>query len=114
MTYLARRAAGPVRPFFAHCARLTERLGEEPFHALWQKAVTEAGADWRAGERSAMMDLGGALGRYDQEAQARALTQTRARLETLLTEAEGERTRQGRVYRALGLACGLAIVIILI
>lgn len=114
MQLLSRRAAAPVRPFFAHCARLLQRLGEESFLALWQKTVNDMGAEWRAGERDALMDLGAVLGRYDTKGQARALTLAKTRMEALLTRAEGERLRQGRVFGALGAASGLAIVIILI
>ena len=110
---LCRRAAPPVRPFFQHCTRLFQQLGEESVQALWHKAVCEAAVDWRAGEREALMDLGAALGRYDHQAQARALELTQNRIETLLARAESERARQGRVFGTLGVACGLAIVIIL-
>jgi len=114
MSILVRRAAPPARPFFLHCARLLKRLGEESFLTLWQKAVSDMGAEWRAGERDVLMDLGAVLGRYDHKAQARALTLARNRMEALLTHAESERARQGRVFGALGAASGLAIVIILI
>ena len=114
MSLLSRRSAPPARSFFLHCACLMKRLGEEPFLTLWQKAVGDMGAEWRAGERDVLMDLGAVLGRYDHKAQARAITLAKSRMEALLARAEGERARQGRIFGALGAASGLAIVIILI
>lgn len=114
MEQMAKRAGAPLRPFFAHAARLMAQLGEHSFQSLWNKAVMDTGGEWKAGERELMADLGGLLGRYDVEAQCRALTYTKGRMERLLTDAEAERARQGRVYGALGVAAGLAIVIILL
>ncbi len=114
MTQLSQRAAAPARPFFFRCARLMKKLGEESFQTLWHKAVCEAGEDWRSGERETLMDLGALLGRYDCEAQARGVSYAKSRMEALLAKAEQERSRQSRVYGTLGVACGLAIVIILI
>jgi len=114
MALLVHRAAAPARPFFAHCARLMKKLGDYSFHTLWQKAVSDIGPEWRTGERDTLMDLGAVLGRYDHQAQARALTLAKSRMEALLLKAESERARQSRVFGTLGVACGLAIVIILI
>ncbi len=111
---LARRAAPPARPFFAHASKQMKLLGEESFQTLWHKALSETGAEWRTAEKDVLMDLGGLLGRYDSEAQSRAISYAKERMSELLAKAEDERARQSRIYGTLGVACGLAIVIILI
>lgn len=114
MELLASGAPAPARPFFARCARLMDLLGAHSFQALWNKALAETEGAWLTPERELMAALGGMLGRYDAEAQSRAVSYTRARMEALWRGAEEKRARQGRVYGALGLASGLAVVIILL
>ncbi|MDR1157329.1 MAG: stage III sporulation protein AB [Oscillospiraceae bacterium] len=114
MEVLADRAPTPARAFFARCARLMTLLGEHSFQALWNKALTETEGAWLPPERELMATLGGLLGRYDAEAQGRAVSYVRERMEALRRCAEEKRIRQSRVYGALGLASGLAVVIILL
>jgi stage III sporulation protein AB len=111
---LADRAPAPARPFFARCARLMPQLGEHSFQALWNKALAEADELWLTPERELMAALGGMLGRYDAEAQGRAVAYARERMEALWRGAEEKRARQSRVYGAMGLASGLAVIIILL
>ncbi len=111
---LAERSAEAVRPFFKTCAVCMRRLEDQSFAALWRHAVLEHQSNFRQAEAQLLADLGGTLGKYDVETQARSIANTRNRLEALRDEAEKERARQGKVYSMLGVMCGLTIVIIFI
>ncbi len=111
---LAREADAPIRPFFKKLSAGMESLGEHSFASLWEHALQACGQFWRQAEKTLLSELGGVLGRYDTEGQTRIIAYIRARLEGLLTQAEADCRQQGRVYGALGVVCGLAMVIIFI
>lgn len=112
---LAREAAEPARGFFLSCLVKQKKLRGKPFSAAWRAALSEcAELELRENEMQTLLELGGALGRYDAERQAEAIAKTRSRMETFLAAAEGERDREGKTRALLGAAAGAAIVIILI
>ena len=114
LEHLSRTAAEPLRPFFARCFSYMDRLGDSSFSSLWQCAIQESRSELTGPEAQLLADMGSMLGRYDAEAQSRAISYARTRVEGLLESAEKEKTRQSRIYGVLGVMCGLAIVIILI
>lgn len=114
MAQLARKSAAAVRPFFAAVDKACARLGEDSFGCLWQQCVQKMEDVWRKPEQEIMEELGSVLGRYDTDGQSRAIAYARNRLEALLSRAEADHRKQGRMYGALGLVSGLAVVIIFI
>ncbi len=114
MKLLAKNAPAPVASFFDRCSGKMHKLGDFPFSAIWAKEVKDFFDGYlKPQERDALTELGNVLGKYDTDGQARAIASTRRRFEAFLTGAELEKSRQGRVYGALGVTCGLMAVIIL-
>lgn len=113
MLLLSRQAAPPARALFEACRDRLGQRREESFDAIWSHSLTALPLLRRA-EAETLLELGGVLGRYDVEGQERAIAYTRRRLESFLREAEEDRKRRGKVYRALGVAAGLCAAIILI
>ncbi len=60
-----------------------------------------------------MLEVGQILGRYDAKTQRQALGRSRERLGVFRDEARGEVRRLGKVYAAVCLAGGAAIVLVL-
>ena len=114
MAQLARKSAVAVRPFFSAVEKACARLGEDSFGCLWQQCVQTMNATWQRPELDIMEELGYVLGRYDTDGQSRAIAYARSRLEALRDRAESDHRQQGRMYGALGLVSGLAVVILFI
>ncbi len=114
LEHLSQTAAAPLKSFFTRSASYMDKLGDCSFSSLWQCAIQECRNDFQGAEAQLLADMGSMLGKYDAEAQCRAIAYARARVEALLENAEKEKARQGKVYGVLGVMCGLVIVIILI
>ena len=65
-------------------------------------------------ETAMLLELGGALGRYDLLGQARAMTLFRDRLDQRLSRLEGERTEKSRAWMTASVCSGLMLILILI
>lgn len=55
-----------------------------------------------------------AVGKYDGETQAEALNHAIAQLELQLEDARQQQAQKGRLYRAVGFSCGVALALIAI
>lgn len=55
-----------------------------------------------------------AVGKYDGETQAEALNHAILQLELQLKDARGQQAQKGRLYRAVGFSCGVALALIAI
>jgi len=115
---LLRRAAGEtkgaVSDFFRLCAVGAGRLNGRPFRQIWQQGLECVNLRLEEDDLEALEQLGGVLGRYDEEHQQKALEQALSRLEEQRRQAVDHRARLGRVYGMLGLTSGLFLVILLI
>ena len=80
------------------------------FSEIWESAAREL--DLPEEDRELVSSIGGILGRYDADNQARGLAQTRARLNEALSRASLARAAYSRVYGALGVVCGLTALIV--
>ena len=113
---LATEARPPVGGFFSRMLKNYESMRDErPFSAIWADSLDATPElDLSLEELRLMKELGGALGRYGADEQRQLIEYTRRRLRSLLDGAEKERERQSRMYGILGVAGGIAAVIILI
>ena len=111
----ARQARAPARFLFAHCRDHMGELGERSFGQIWAAAV-EAIPELMLteGEKTAVLELGQVLGRYDAEDQISALERAEETLRSCLAKAEEERRRLGRMYTALGAGSGAMLAILLL
>ena len=110
---LSKHTEEPVRRFFSTCLREHKKHNEIPFSVVWKNCVACAGyLELTNEERKLLADAGSALGRFDSEEQARGLELMRSELEAAHQKAEEERARLGKLYRSLGVTCGLALAIL--
>lgn len=115
LQYLSETASGPSRIFFENCCREINRLGEESLLRIWKKALKNTPElELHSEEERALLDLGAVLGKYDLDGQGRAIAYAVSRLEKILQDAKTEKQMQSKVYGIMGIAAGLAVVIIFI
>ncbi len=116
ISVLSKEAQPPLGDFFKKMlGRYNALQGESPFSAIWAHSLDlSPELELRPEEMRLLKELGGVLGRYEAEQQIKLIGYTRQRLGTMLDGAEKERERQSRMYGILGVAGGIAAVIILI
>ena len=102
-------AAGyPELPFLATCRDKLAR--GEAFAESFESSVMEAGFDERT--RTVLLHLARELGSSDLESQLAALSYAISRLKEI-SEIEREHYRtHGKLYRTLGILCGIAAAIL--
>ena len=110
----ARSTQGPTQRFLSVCRNELGKNLEKPFAEIWSRAAHEQLTSLKKSDLDLLCTLGGVLGKYDCDGQRQAIGQTRCYLERLLSDAETERQRQGKVYRVLGAAVGSFLVIVLL
>ena len=111
----ARSTPEPVNRFFEDCLAAYQEKADLPFALAWSKTVKEAAyLELTGQERQILLELGNALGRYDAEEQGQIIEHARRAMEGRMQAAERERARLGKLYGSLGIACGIAMVIVFI
>lgn len=100
-------------PVFRRCLAGLDRLEDEPFHAIWTRALEESGLALRPAELAVLGRVGAVLGRYDGPIQGMMLAQLRREVERCLEEAREEERRQSRTALLLSLTVGLTVVLLL-
>lgn len=113
LEYLGRTSASPAADFFANCHAKAGDMTQGDFGSLWQQEL-EAMGILEQEELEALREAGQLLGRWDVQGQEAGLGLALERLRRCLAEARQYRTAESRVCATLGLASGLAAVIILI
>jgi stage III sporulation protein AB len=99
-----------LKPFWD--AMAYRPYGEETFGEAWNRA---AGAlDLLPIDRALICEMGGVLGRYDAESQAKSMDTIRRQLEISLQSARDKRAAHGRLYATAGLLGGLILAVLLI
>lgn len=108
------QSKGNSAVFFDLCAQGAEHLNGRTFQAIWSQSLEAAQLRLEQEDLAFLEQLGGVLGRYDEESQRKALDSTIARLEHLRNSAADQSHRLGRVYSALSLTAGGFLMILLI
>jgi len=115
MKLLGGQIEAPVNQLFEHCYHGLCKNESGVFSAVWDNSLRQTiGPELSLEARQNLRELGGVLGRYDAETQAKALAHMSVRMEYFLESAKREKERQSKVYGVLGLVSGLAAVIVLI
>jgi stage III sporulation protein AB len=86
--------------------------GEESFGEAWNRAAS--GLDLPQIDRALLCEMGGILGRYDADNQAKALLALREQLDISLDNAREKLKNCGRLYAMSGVLGGLILAVILI
>lgn len=114
LEYLGRERAGAVGLFFQDALDGLRQDPENGLRTSWRRAMVRRLDMLQAEERELLLEVGETLGRFDVKAQRQVLLQAAARLEALRTQAQEEAGRLGRVYAAVSLAGGAALVLVLL
>lgn len=108
-------AGEPVKTFFDECIRMGDEAPDISFCSAWSSALSRADYLQLTGqEKQILLDLGNTLGRYDANEQAVRIEHLRKVVEARAKAAENEKGRLGKLYGSLGVACGIALVIVFI
>lgn len=99
--------------------RIADRLGEgicENLETVWREEFTGAGKQLMLTEEEMdiVLDTGKNLGYLDVEAQTDHLKSCRARLAEKLEKARKELSEKRKLYRYLGLAVGVMVILVLV
>ena len=86
----------------------------QPFPAAWRQGVEADRDAVGAGHAQVLLPLGEVLGSVDLESQLTALRHAVSMLESELEQAREHREKYGRLYRSMGVLCGLAVAIVFI
>ncbi|MCR4419663.1 MAG: stage III sporulation protein AB [Clostridia bacterium] len=112
---VAQKCRFPLRRLFAVAGRaLEERRGIAADEA-WQAGLAElrAVAPLEEEDLAVLVDLGRGLGWGDKEDQVRKLELARTQLRHLEQRAAEARSRQARIWQALGFLGGAAVIVLL-
>ncbi len=105
----------PIKTFFDECMEICNKQADISFYSAWSSALGRADYMELTGqEKQVLLDLGNTLGRYDANEQAARIEHLRKVLEGRAKAAESEKGRLGKLYGSLGVACGIALVIVFI
>ena len=80
----------------------------------WEKAIDESNTKLTVEDKETLKGLAKMLGKTDLDGQVSEIRLVQKFLETKLQDAELEKTKNEKLYKTLGVTCGLALVIILI
>ena len=111
---LGRTRKGAAGRFFQETLRRLQADPEGGVYQSWRQAMVQCLPDLQPEERQTLLEVGQTLGRFDAQTQRQALLRGRQRLAAFRDEARGEARRLGRVYAALSLTGGTAIILLLI
>lgn len=111
---LSQRGDGQASRFFGEVLEGLRRDPEGGVRQSWRRAMVRQLPMLAEEERQALLEVGETLGRYDVQAQRQVLKQAAQRLEECRRRSAQEEHRLGRVYAALSLAGGAALILMLV
>lgn len=111
---LSQRGDGQASRFFGEVLEGLRRDPEGGVRQSWRRAMVRQLPMLAEEERQALLEVGETLGRYDAQAQRQVLKQAAQRLEECRCRSAQEEHRLGRVYAALSLAGGAALILMLV
>lgn len=110
---LGRDRQGEAGRFFQAVEKALRQDPEGGLYQGWRQAMVRQLPMLRGEERQTLLEVGQTLGRYDAQTQRQALGRGARRLAAFRDEARGEVKRLGKVYAALSLAGGAAVILVL-
>ncbi len=109
------QAEEPVKSFFQSIIQRCRENADVSFGEIWMNALDECEYLGLTGQdKHAVCDLGNTLGKYDANEQAQRIECLRKTIENRVYVAEHEKNNSARLYSSLGVACGIALVIVFI
>lgn len=114
LTGLASQTTPPVSDFFAACADALPTLWDRSFAEVWTDALNTCPMGLSEEDQARIAELGPILGRFPAEDQKRETERIRARLAENRAHASVEQHLQGKAFRAMGLALGIFLTLLLL
>lgn len=90
------------------------QLKNKPISEAWDIAVETYGDNFSIDDKNIIKSMGKMLGKTDVDGQISEISQAEEFLKVQIENAEKERQKNEKLYKSLGMAIGMAIVIILI
>ncbi len=105
----------PVRRFFYRCLSEHTSQKDSKFSQIWTEQLNNSKElCLRECDIQLLSEIGNTFGHYSGEEQVRVLQGIRDKLEKAEKQALEDCAKNGRLYRSLGITCGIALVILLI
>ncbi len=112
---LSVQAPEPINQFFCKCALCLETKTDSSLTQIWQEEISKADyLHLKEPELQLFSEVAVTFGRYRADEQVALLKGIRTQLESIKEVTKEEQGRNVRVYRSLGIACGIALAILLI
>lgn len=111
---LSGRTQGAAAEFFSSLCGGMDRLGEEEFSTLWDRAADEKLPGLSTAEREELKRLGAVLGRYELERQLEALRLCADSLDAALGRARQDYPNLRRLSLGLSACAGFLLIILLL
>lgn len=112
---LVKETPEPIRGFFYQCLSARRTKEEARFQEIWLKELKSAEFLCLSEVDIALLsEIGNSFGKYSGEEQVRVMKGIQRKLVKLQATAQEECMKNGRLYRSLGITCGIALVILLI
>lgn len=105
----------PIRRFFYQCLSARKVKKEQRFQEIWFSELKTA--DYlclNEADIALLSEIGNSFGKYSGEEQVRMMKGIHRKLVQLQASAQEDCMKNGRLYRNLGITCGIALVILLI
>ena len=109
-----RSSEEPTKSFLLMCGNELKNNPDNLFYEIWDRAAQEHLTSLEKGDFEPVSVLGSVLGRYDDDAQRKAIMQAHGTLTKELTIAQEERCSRGKVCKALGTTVGAFLAILLL
>lgn len=110
------QSANPhIKRFFEDCRRRLDEDADMSFSQAWQSALEDAEyLELNSVGLQILEDLGNTLGKYQTSEQIGRLENLSRAMLGRAQAAEQEKTKLGKLYGSLGVACGIALIIVFI
>lgn len=108
---IAKNSKGNVSNFFKE---ISLKLKCNTAQYAWETSLDNSFLRLKDEDRQALKSMGKLLGKTDLEGQLKEIELTENFLETQIIDAKNEREKNEKLYKTLGMASGLGIVIILL
>lgn len=101
--------------FFLRVQKRMEEESQTPFFLLWKEELERLPADFPlvSSDRQALIALGEQLGYADREMQERTMLFYLEQAEASIAFLRGELDRRTKLYRCLGMAAGLFLMVVM-
>lgn len=111
---VGKRTGGEVGEFFEGTGLKMAAVTGRPPHTAMKLQLEECPLYLPREETAMLMEMGGALGRYDLGGQARALNLYRTQVDRLIETAEAARNQKSRAWMTASLCSGLMLILLML